>query len=97
MSISPISNSFSGIQRQSAAMDRAAEKIARASAIDLNESSSTAVDTGAVASNESAMVDGKVELIVATRMFSAAIKVAQVANEGILESLRLGGYGAISA
>lgn len=78
-------------------MDRAADKIARASAIDVSETAFTPVEAEAIASSESALVDGTVEMIVASRMFSAALKVAQTTNEGILESLRLGGYGALSA
>lgn len=97
MSISPISNSLAGIQSQSAAMDRAASKIARASTIDASENASMPAVAEAVASSESAMVEGTVEMIVATRMFSAALKFAQAANEGILESLQLGGYDAVSA
>ena len=34
-------------------------------------------------------------MMVATRMFSAALKMAQTANEGIMEALRIGNYLAV--
>ena len=97
MAINGVSNSLSAIQQQTAAMDRAAAKMTRASATDVSSTPSTPAESGAVASQESGMAQGTVEMIVAHRMFSAAIKMAQTANEGIFEALRGGGYDAVGA
>ena len=94
VSINGISGGASGIQRQSAALDRAAEKLARAASRDVQDVPSTPRDAQALGVQEGAVVDGTVELLVAKRMFSAALKMAQVANEGIGEALRLGDYDA---
>jgi hypothetical protein len=97
MAINGVSSSLAAIQIQTAAMDRAAEKMTRVSSTDVAPTPSTPAESGAVASQESGMAQGTVEMIVAHRMFSAAIKMAQTANEGILESLRGGGYDAVGA
>ena len=97
MAINGITNSLSAIQRQTAAMDRAADKITRATGSNVSSTPATPAEAAEVASQESGMVDGTVEMIVATRMVSAALKMAQTANEGILEALRGGGYDAIGA
>lgn len=94
MSINGISSGAAGIQRHSAALDRAAEKLARAASSDVHDVPSTQRDAEALGAQEGAVVDGTVQLIVAKRMFSAALKMAQVANEGIGEALRLGDYDA---
>ncbi len=91
MTINPLNSSLAGIQRQGAALDRAAEKIARAT---------LRPEPGATSSRETpeapeARLDqGLVDAMVARRMFTAAVRMAQSANEGIIEALRVGGYGA---
>jgi hypothetical protein len=95
--INPISSGLSGLQRQSAAMDRAADKITRAAASGVEEAPATQEEANAVGESESGLVDGTVEMLVARRMFTAAIKVAQTANDGILEALHKGGYDASRA
>ncbi|MEO6446440.1 MAG: hypothetical protein ABIZ91_08835 [Gemmatimonadaceae bacterium] len=94
MTINAISSGLAGMQRQSQAMDRAAEKVARASLTDVTKAPETQEQAETIGAQESALVDGTVEMMVAKRMFTAALKVAQTANEGIMESLRIGNYEA---
>lgn len=97
MAISAISSGMAAVQRQSVAMDRAAEKIGRASSSDVSEVPQTHEQAEAIGAQESGLVDGTVELMVAKRMFTAALKMAQSANEGIMEALRIGNYEAVGA
>jgi hypothetical protein len=97
MAINAISSSLTAIQRQSAAMDRAADKVARSTTSNVTDAPTNADDAEALATQQSGLVDGTVEMMVATRMFTAAVKMAQTANEGILEALRLGGYESAQA
>lgn len=92
MTINAISSGLAGMQRQSHAMDRAAEKVARASVTDVTMAPGTQEQAETIGAQESALVDGTIEMMVATRMFTAALKVAQTANEGIMEALRIGNY-----
>ncbi|MGQ0646164.1 MAG: hypothetical protein ACT4P7_01265 [Gemmatimonadaceae bacterium] len=94
MTVNSVSSGLSAIHRQSAAMDRAAEKIARATTGTPVEAATSPEAASAVQDQESQLADGTVEMMVARRMFTAAVKTAQVANEGVMEALRLGGYGA---
>ena len=93
MTIQGVSAGRAAITRQREAMDRAAEKIARAT-------SATTPPDGAPgatsADSVSTLLVGTVELMVAKRMFTAAVKMAQTANEGVVEALRVGGYSAAS-
>ncbi len=97
MAINAISSSLNAIQRQSASMDRAAEKIARATAVNVSEAPTNAKDAEAVATQETGLLDGTVEMMVSKRMFTAALRMASTANEGIAEALRLGGYDSAQA
>jgi hypothetical protein len=97
MAINAISSSLTALQRQSAAMDRAAEKVARSTTANVTDAPTNAADAEALATQQSGMVDGTVEMMVASRMFTAAVKMAQTANEGIFEALRLGGYDSAQA
>lgn len=96
MTISGISSGLSALRRQSAALDRAAEHLAKAASTDVFDARSSQPGSQpgaeAIGARESGLVDGTVELLVARRMFSAALKVAQAANAGIGEALRLGDY-----
>jgi hypothetical protein len=94
MSIDALSSSLGAIQRQSDAASRAAEKIERAT-LDTSRPESASVEQRG--DSVETLASGSVELMVARRMFSAAIKMAQTANEGIFEALRIGGYGETSA
>lgn len=94
MSIDALSSSLGAIQRQSDAVGRAAEKIERAT-LDTSRPDQAAVEQSR--DTIETLAGGSVELMVARRMFSAAIKMAQTANEGIFEALRIGGYGETSA
>jgi len=92
MAINGISSGLSAIQRQAVAIDRAADKIARSTTSNVTEAPTNAQDAEALAAQESGLIDGNVEMIIAARMFTAAVKMAQTTNETILESLKLGGY-----
>ena len=91
MTINPLTSHLAGIQRQGAAMDRAAEKIARAS---LRTDQGAEKKAGPAETEETRLDQGLVEAMVAKRMFTAAVRMAQSANEGISEALRIGGYDA---
>ena len=92
MAIRGVSSGLSAITRQREAMDRAAEKIARAT-LATTASHATAE---ASADSVSPLLEGTVELMVAQRMFTAAVKMAQTANEGVVEALRAGKYSVSS-
>lgn len=97
MAINAISSSLTALQRQSASMDRAAEKVARATTSNVTEAPTNAKDAEALQAQETNLLDGTVEMMVSKRMFSAALKMAAAANEGISEALRLGGYDSAHA
>lgn len=97
MAINAISNSLNAIQRQTASMDRAAEKIARATTSSITDAPTNAREAEALASQESGLIDGTVDQMVAKRMFTAALRMASTANEGISEALRMGGYDSAQA
>ena len=92
MAISSISGALGALQRQSTAMDRAAAKTARAGlgspSADPDESERSAAASG------DSLLDGATESIVARRMFTAAVRLAQTTNENIIAALRIGGYSA---
>jgi hypothetical protein len=92
VTISGISSGLSALRRQSAALDRAADHLAKAASTDVSDAPTSQPNAGAIGAQANGSVDGTVELLVAKRMFSAALKVAQAANEGIGEALRLGDY-----
>lgn len=97
MAINAISSSLTALQRQSASMDRAAEKVARATTSNVTDAPTNAKDAEALQAQETNLLDGTVEMMVSKRMFSAALKMAAAANEGINEALRLGGYDSAHA
>lgn len=97
MAINAISSSLTALQRQSAAMDRAAEKVARATTTSVTDAPTNAKDAEAVQAQEANLLDGTVDMMVSKRMFSAALKMAAAANEGISEALRIGGYDSAQA
>ena len=92
MAISGISNSLNAIQRQSAALDRATAKVARATSGDITETPTTQAQAEEIGAQETDLITGTVEMMVAKRMFTAALKAAQVSNESISEALQLGNY-----
>ena len=94
MTVRGVSSGLSGINRQSAAMDRAAEKIARAASAASSPAAAALESARTYETPQTQLLDGTVEMMVATRMFTAALKMAQTANEGVLEALRVGGYEA---
>lgn len=69
-------------------MNRAAERIARAGLSDPGDSESPAKQV--CGSDE--LIAGTVESLVARSQFVAAVRLAQVANDNVFETLRLGGY-----
>lgn len=97
MAINAISSGLTAIHRQAAAMDRAAEKIARAGAVNLSDAPQNAKRAEVAAAEESGLLDGTVEMLVARRMFTASLKMASAANDGITEALRIGGYDSAHA
>ena len=97
MAINAISSGLTAIHRQAAAMDRAAEKIARAGAVNVSDTPQNAKRAEIAAAEESGLLDGTVEMLVARRMFTASLKMASAANDGITEALRIGGYDSAHA
>lgn len=88
MTVNGLSGALSGIQRQTNALDRAAERVTRATTAEQAPREQAGVEE----SGASELASGMVETLVARRMLSAALKMAQTANEGIMEALRVGGY-----
>jgi len=97
MAINAISSSLNAIQRQSASVARAADKIARATAVNVSDAPTNSRDAEALAAQETGLLDGTVEMMVSKRMFTAALRMASTANEGIAEALRLGDYDGAQA
>ncbi len=92
MTINSISNGANGIQKQGAALDRAASRIARATLAESHQAPAKPRQTAAEAEAPSRLADATVDLMVSKRMFTAAVRMAQTANEGVMEALRVGGY-----
>jgi hypothetical protein len=90
MPISSISGAFGALQRQSTAMDRAAAKVARAGLG--SPSPETDESERPETASTDLLLDGVSESLVARRMFTAAVRLAQTTNENILAALRIGGY-----
>lgn len=97
MAINAISSALSAVQRQSASVERAAEKVARATAVNVSDAPTNSREADVLASQEAGLLDGTVDMMVSKRMFSAALRMAAVANEGISEALRLGDYDSAQA
>jgi hypothetical protein len=72
-------------------MDRAAARIARAGLNDQVDAPTdpTAVETSTVGGD---LVSAMVDSLVARRLFTAGVRLAQTANENIATALRVGGY-----
>jgi hypothetical protein len=90
MPISSISGALGALQRQSTAVDRAAAKIAR-SGLGSKSSNPDESDRADAAAGD-LLMDGVTESLVARRMFTAAVRLAQATNENIIAALRIGGY-----
>ena len=97
MAINAISSSLTAIQRQQASMDRAAEKVARSTTTNVTDAPTNQKDAEALSTQETGLLDGTVQMMVSKRMFTAALKMAAAANEGISEALRVGGYDGAQA
>lgn len=97
MAINAISSALSAVQRQSASVERAAEKVARATAVNVSDAPTNSREADVLASQEAGLLDGTVDMMVSKRMFSAALRMAAAANEGISEALRLGDYDSAQA
>lgn len=93
MNISGSSNALSALQRGSAAVDRAASRIASAGVSDPSAGTAPAVEAG----GQDDLAGANVDMMVATHMFMAAVRLAQTTNENVLAALRLGGYQADAA
>jgi hypothetical protein len=90
MDVSRLSSALSAIQIQSQAMDRAAARIARSG---LEASVDASVDpTVAESMSGDDLVGATVDGLVASRLFTAAVRLAQTTNENIMAALRIGGY-----
>ncbi|MFN8581719.1 MAG: hypothetical protein U0163_12175 [Gemmatimonadaceae bacterium] len=91
MNISGLSSALAALQRGSAAVDRAASRVASVGLTDPESSAAAStVESGA----QDDMASANVDLIVSTHMFMAAVRLAQTTNENVLAALRLGGYSA---
>jgi hypothetical protein len=92
MKISGLSGALSGLQNQRNAMEKAATQIAGAGlapAVDARSGMQ-----GELAAIEgSALLTGTLEALVARRMFTAAVRMAEVANEEVTQTMQTGGYG----
>lgn len=96
MGIGGISSSLAAIRAQSAAMDRAAERVSRAGLNDVPSAAGEGAPESAVLQppgQDHDLVDGMVGMLVAKRMFTAAIHTAQSINEAMFETVKLGDYG----
>jgi len=92
MNVSGLSSALSAIQRQSEAMDRAAARVARAGLEDTVDAPSAPSPVGAPSAGSDDLVTGTVDSLVASSLFTAALRLAQTTNENITAALRLGGY-----
>lgn len=90
MTVNGLSSALSAITRQTDAADRAATKIAR---IDSSTEAPRGPAPEASSDSVAQLAAGTVEMMVARRMFTAAVKMAQTMNEGIAEAIRVGDYG----
>ncbi|MEP7344874.1 MAG: hypothetical protein ABI877_06400 [Gemmatimonadaceae bacterium] len=90
MNVTGTSGALSAIQRQLQVMDQAAARVARAGLQDAGDPTETS--TSVAASAEDDFISGTVDGLVAQRMFTAAVRLAETTNENIIAVLRLGGY-----
>jgi hypothetical protein len=93
MAINGISSLLSSLRAQGTSVDRAAERIVRAGSIDVSQVPNSDAGAAGVESAEVDLIGGAVELLVARRAFSAAVRAAQISNETLEQALDLGGYG----
>jgi hypothetical protein len=93
MALNSISNSGSALQRQAAAVDRAASRLVRATLSD-HEKRGSGPGQAASVTETPQLPSATVELLVSRRMFTAAVRMAESVNEGIVEALKVGGYDA---
>jgi hypothetical protein len=97
MAINGISSLLSALRSQSHAVNVAAERVVSAGSIDVMRVPDSDADAGAAESADLELIGGAVELMVARRAFSAAIRAAQVSNETLSETLEIAGYGVRAA
>lgn len=90
MTINSISSGAGAIQKQGAALDRAASRVLRATIAESHPE--TAKREAGASEAPVRLEDATVDLMVAKRMFTAAVRMAQTANEGVMEAIRVGGY-----
>lgn len=93
MALNSINNSGSALQRQAAAVDRAASRLVRAT-LSENGKATPEGPRQPVAEEAPQIPSATVELLVSRRMFTAAVRMAETVNEGIVEALKVGGYDA---
>lgn len=91
MNVSRLSSALTAIQIQSQAMDRAAARIAR-SGLEASVDASTDPTVAESMSGDGDLVGATVDGLVAARLFTAAVRLAQTTNENIMAALRIGGY-----
>jgi hypothetical protein len=97
MAINGISSLLSSLRSQSQAVDRAAERIVSAGSIDVARVPDSDAEALAAESADLELIGGAVQLMVARRAFSAAVRAAQVSNETLAETLEIAGYGVRAA
>lgn len=90
MNVPGLSSALSALQRGSAAMDRAAERIARGG---LTDAAAVAPDDASTVVAPDELAGPLVDAAMAKALFMAAVRMAESANENIATVLSLGGYG----
>jgi flagellar basal body rod protein FlgC len=97
LGINGLSSALAGMRTQERAFDRAASQIAQSGLADeaappASDASSNplAQQAGAALPTGSALADNMVEMLIAQRMFVAALRVAKTSDEVLQSSLSLG-------
>lgn len=90
MSIDGVPGGSSALQRQQLAFDRADERVASLPR-ETPPSGVRRENVGAT-TDDPRLADPAVRQLVTHRLLAAALQLAEVANEGIMQSLRAGGY-----
>ncbi|MGQ0765755.1 MAG: hypothetical protein ACT4OZ_08830 [Gemmatimonadota bacterium] len=94
MKVDGLTAALDGLTRQLDAHARAAARVQRATLdADGARLESAAERRDVVEVHYSSLLTGQLEALLARRMFSAALKLAQATNEGIVENLRSSDYG----
>jgi len=95
MAVSGISSAISAVQRQTLALDTAAAKVVQAGLPQTASTPSEGVEANSDAPD--GLAQGMVDVIVATRMLGAALRLAEMMNENVLAGIQAGGYLADAA